>query len=172
LRFRSQHADAPHAAGLLCVRRKWPRRRASEPAMNWRPSLDNLVGSGQQRFRYGEAESLGGLEDDDEFELGRLLDRVGDDFSHRVLIEAAQGWFLADRRDQKTGVKVAYYDQHVLNQQRAYQIVCLMVGADGDIANETKLPEERRDRLQQRRVLMGYGAQAASALRRPAENRN
>jgi hypothetical protein len=77
------------------------------------------------------------------------LIRVGDEFSHRVLTEAAKGWFLADRRDQKTGVKVAYYDEHGLNQQRAYQIVCLMVGSDdekfNDLAKETKLPEERRD---------------------------
>jgi hypothetical protein len=38
---------------------------------------------------------------------------------------------------------VAYYDEHGLNQQRAYQIVCLMVGFNGekfkDLAKETKL---------------------------------
>jgi hypothetical protein len=37
--------------------------------------LDHLVGGGQQRFRDGEAERLGGFEVDDEFELGRLHDR-------------------------------------------------------------------------------------------------
>ena len=56
---------------------------------------------------------------------------------------------MADRRDQKSGDKVAYYDEHGLNQQRAYQIVCFMVGSDEekfkDLATETKLPEERQD---------------------------
>jgi hypothetical protein len=28
---------------------------------------------------------------------------------------------MADRRDQKTSDKVAYYDEHGLDQQRAYQ---------------------------------------------------
>jgi hypothetical protein len=92
---------------------------------------------------------VGRMEDAaDSFAALRLL-RVGDHFSDRVLTGAAKGWFLADRRDQKTGVKVTYYDQHGLNQQRAYQIVCLMVGLGDqkfdDLANETKLPEERRD---------------------------
>jgi hypothetical protein len=84
----------------------------------------------------------------DSFAALRLI-RVGTDFSTRVLTEAAKGWFLAARRDQKTGHKVAYYDRHGLSQQRAYQIVCLMVGADDekfrDLANETKLPQERQE---------------------------
>ena len=92
---------------------------------------------------------LGKMEDAaDTFAALRLI-RLGSDFSHRVLINAAKGWFLADRRDQETGNKVAFYDEHGLNQQRANQIVCLMVGSDDekfkDLAKETKLPEERQD---------------------------
>jgi hypothetical protein len=92
---------------------------------------------------------LGKMEDAaDTFATLRLI-RVGSDFSRRVLANAAKGWFLADRRDRKTGDKVEYYDEHGLNQQRAYQIVCLMVGSDDekfkDLAQDTKLPEDRQD---------------------------
>jgi hypothetical protein len=92
---------------------------------------------------------LGRMEDAADTYAALRLIRSGSNFSHRVLTEAAEGWFMADRRDQKTGDKVAYYDEHGLNQQRAYQIVCLMVGWDDtkfkDLAKETKLPEERQD---------------------------
>ena len=92
---------------------------------------------------------LGKMEDAaDTFAALRLI-RVGSDFSRRVLTDAAEGWFMADRRDRKTQDEVAYYDEHGLNKQRAYQIVCLMVGFDGekfkDLAKETKLPQERQD---------------------------
>ena len=41
----------------------------------WRlPSLDDLVGGGEQRRRQGEAEHPGGLGVDDEFEPGGLHD--------------------------------------------------------------------------------------------------
>jgi hypothetical protein len=77
------------------------------------------------------------------------LIRIGSEFSHRVLAEAAKGWFLADRRDERTGDTVAFYDEHGLNQQRAYQIVCFMVGSDEnkfkDVAAETKLPKGRQE---------------------------
>lgn len=73
-----------------------------------------------------------------------------DEFSHRVLTEAATGWFYADRRDRMEKTPVTYYDEHGLNQQRAYQIVCYMVGSDPEkfaaLADEAGLPKERRTR--------------------------
>ena len=73
---------------------------------------------------------------------------IGTNFSQRVLADAAKGWFLSDRRDRQTGEKPLFYDEHNLNQQRAYQIVCLMVGSDPekfkDLADETKMPESRQ----------------------------
>jgi hypothetical protein len=91
---------------------------------------------------------LGRMEDAaDTFAVFMLL-QMGSDFSHRALIDAAEGWFFAARRDQKTGQRVAYYSEHGLNEQRAYQIVCIMVGSDAekfrDLADETNLPEDRR----------------------------
>jgi Putative metallopeptidase len=77
------------------------------------------------------------------------LIKIGSNFTHQVLTEAARGWFLADRRDRETDDSVAFYDEHGLNQQRAYQIVCFMVGSDEekfkDLATMTKLPKERQD---------------------------
>jgi hypothetical protein len=77
------------------------------------------------------------------------LIKIGSNFTDQVLSEAARGWFLDDRRDRATNETVAFYDEHGLDRQRAYQIVCLMVGSDEnkfkDIATETKLPKERQD---------------------------
>ena len=89
---------------------------------------------------------LGGEEDAaDSFAIITGL-TIGTAFSHRVLVEAARGWFLTDRRETKEGEPLACYDEHGLNKQRAYQIVCLMVGSDPtefkDLAEETKLPED------------------------------
>ena len=79
--------------------------------------------------------------------------RVGHAFSHGVLVAAAKGWFLSDRQDRKEGYQITYYDRHGLNLQRAYQIVCLMVGSDPgmfkDLADESKLPQDRRSSCQE-----------------------
>jgi hypothetical protein len=74
--------------------------------------------------------------------------KVGSSFSDRVLVEAAKGWYLADLRDKSTGEKPEYYGEHAMNLQRAYQIVCMMVGSNPEkfkeLAEITKLPEERQ----------------------------
>src|SRR6267142_787496 len=45
------------------------------PGRYFPPLLDHLVGSGEDRWRHGEAEGLGSLEIDDQLECRRLLDR-------------------------------------------------------------------------------------------------
>jgi hypothetical protein len=90
-----------------------------------------------------------GREEDaaDTYAAIRLLN-IGTSFSQHELAEAAQGWFLNDRRDQETAEKPLYYDEHNLNQQRAYQILCLMVGSDPDkfkgLADQMRMPETRQ----------------------------
>ena len=90
-----------------------------------------------------------GREEDaaDEFAVLRML-WVGTALTHRVLTDATKGWFFSARRDRKEGEPLAFYDEHSLDQQRAYHIVCLTVGHDPnqmvDLANEMKLPADRR----------------------------
>ena len=84
----------------------------------------------------------------DSFAIITML-KIGTAFSQRVLIESARGYYFNDRRDKEQGEKLAFYDEHGLNLQRAYQIVCFLVGSDPvkfkELATETKLPEERQE---------------------------
>ena len=74
---------------------------------------------------------------------------IGTSFSQRVLMDASEGWFLNGRRDQQTGTEPLYFGEHNLSQQRAYQIVCLMVGSDPakfmSLTDETKMPQSRQE---------------------------
>jgi hypothetical protein len=69
-------------------------------------------------------------------------------FADRVVVNAARGWFLSDQRDRGEGVPTAFYDEHGIDVQRAYNIVCLLVGGQPEkfagLAKEVKLPEERQ----------------------------
>jgi hypothetical protein len=84
----------------------------------------------------------------DAFATLRLL-RIGSDFSQRVLAESAKNWFLAARRDQETGAELVYYGEHSLSEQRAFQVVCLMVGSDPtkfkSLADKAQMPPERQE---------------------------
>jgi hypothetical protein len=83
----------------------------------------------------------------DGFAVTRLI-KLDNTFTDGVLDAAAKGWFMSDRRDKKTGDTVPFYDEHGLDLQRAYQIVCLMIGSGQDkyqsLADETKLPKDRQ----------------------------
>jgi hypothetical protein len=65
----------------------------------------------------------------DMFAATRLI-KFDNDFTDGALDAAARGWFMTDRRDTKNGDQVPYYDEHGLDQQRAYQIVCLKLPKD------------------------------------------
>jgi Putative metallopeptidase len=91
-----------------------------------------------------------GQEEDaaDQFGIFTGLNVVANEYSLRVLVNASRGWFLSARRDRKAGEPLDYYGRHGLDEQRAYHIVCLMVGSDPvkfkAVADEAKLPESRR----------------------------
>jgi Putative metallopeptidase len=78
--------------------------------------------------------------------------KMASEFSHGVLIQAAKGWFLSAERDERQGNRLAFHDEHGLDRQRAYQIVCLMVGSDpekfGELADLVKMPDERQGTCQ------------------------
>ena len=71
-----------------------------------------------------------------------------DAFADRVLANAALGWFFSDRRGRRRGDKPDYYDEHGLDLQRAYGVVCLMVGSNmtkfAGVATAAKLPAQRQ----------------------------
>lgn len=74
--------------------------------------------------------------------------KMGNAFALGVLENTAAGWFLSDQRNRSNGIHLAFFDQHGLDQQRAYNIVCLMVGSDIEkfrsLANRVGMPEARQ----------------------------
>jgi len=84
----------------------------------------------------------------DDFTVLTVLELGKKDFSDRVLIEAAKGWFTSARGEKTARSMPNYYDRHGLNIRRAYRIACLMVGADPArfqaLAEETSLPGQMR----------------------------
>jgi hypothetical protein len=91
-----------------------------------------------------------GREEDaaDSFAITTAL-KIGTVVSERVLIEAAKGLILSTKRAKKEGDAPAFYDEHGLDPQRAYNVVCFMVGSNPEkykqLATDTKLPEERQE---------------------------
>jgi len=69
--------------------------------------------------------------------------------SERVLEAQIKGLMFSTKRDKKEGEKLAFYDEHSLDPQRAYTIVCYLYGSNPEkykqLATDTKLPEERRE---------------------------
>jgi hypothetical protein len=75
--------------------------------------------------------------------------KMANAFQDRVVVNAARGWFLSNLRAKKEGIPTIFYDEHGLDLQRAYNIVCLLVGGAPDkfmkLAQEAKLPKQRQD---------------------------
>ena len=94
-----------------------------------------------------------GREEDAADQLATVMAlKMADSFADRVVVNAARGWFLGDQRDRRAGVPTIFYDEHGMDLQRAYHIVCLLVGGAPEkfrgLADEVKLPKERQHTCQ------------------------
>ncbi len=79
-----------------------------------------------------------------------MLLRAETEQTDNVLIDSAYGWFLSsENADTEVYSDDELYGEHNLDIQRAFQIVCLMVGKDpdvfGEIANEVGLDKDRQE---------------------------
>lgn len=78
-----------------------------------------------------------------------MLLEARDETLDKALTDAADGWFLSDQQASANGADYAFWDEHSLDQQRAYSMVCFMVGQDPEgfkeFADSVELPEERRE---------------------------
>ena len=93
--------------------------------------------------------TLGGAEQAaDDFAALTALNLGEKNFSDRILIEAAKGWFTNIRREKRARGMPGYYERHGFSMRRAYRIICLMVGADPArfkvLAEEATLPKNLR----------------------------
>ncbi|MGB9370256.1 MAG: DUF4344 domain-containing metallopeptidase [Xanthobacteraceae bacterium] len=94
-----------------------------------------------------------GREEDaaDSFAVVYLL-KIGNHFSDDSLIQSSRGWFLSDRRAKKQKTPMVFFDAHGLDRQRAYNIVCMMVGGNPEkfskAADLAKMPAERQGNCQ------------------------
>lgn len=67
-----------------------------------------------------------------------LLEFDESEDSYDALIDAADGWYFNAVNSTGSGVDdFSYYDEHSLDIQRAYAMVCMMVGKDPEAFGET-----------------------------------
>jgi hypothetical protein len=69
-------------------------------------------------------------------------------YSERILTDAAKAWFLSAYRSKRAGRALRFYGEHGLDRQRAFNVICMMVGSDPDrfkpLAKEVRLPQWRQ----------------------------
>jgi Putative metallopeptidase len=88
-----------------------------------------------------------GREEDGADRLATLLMTPEHGDSPDYLNAAMQGWFVEASRTPLE--EISWWDEHGTNEQRGFQIACLLFGADpdefGSIAEAVSLPEDRRE---------------------------
>jgi len=75
-----------------------------------------------------------------------MLEAEDDDFD-TAMMDAANGWFMSAQAGEEEGAEPAYWDEHGLDQQRAYSMVCMMLGKNldkfKDFAKDVEYPDDR-----------------------------
>lgn len=67
-----------------------------------------------------------------------LLNDEDQDYAFNALIDASDGWYFNAVKSTGSGIEeLSYLDDHSLDIQRAYAMVCLMVGHNPDAFGET-----------------------------------
>jgi hypothetical protein len=97
-----------------------------------------------------------------------LMHQVWDEESATTLVYGTANafWLYANEAEQQ-GYETAYWDEHSLDMQRYYNLVCLFYGADPDLreddAVELELPEGRAERCPEEYALAeeSWGAMLA-----------
>jgi Putative metallopeptidase len=89
---------------------------------------------------------------------------VGNNLTQNVVVDAARGLMRLAERDASLGQPPVFFDEHRLDQQRAYQIVCLMVGSNPQRFRE--LSERAKLTAEQQETCVDVHAQAQTAWSR------
>ncbi|MBR0555840.1 hypothetical protein J5J10_09125 [Ciceribacter sp. L1K23] len=78
-----------------------------------------------------------------------LMLELRDENFDRMITDSADGWFLSSDRAEEAGEELAFWDSHGLDRQRAYQMICMMVGHDAEgfkeFADSMDFPDDRRE---------------------------
>ncbi len=98
---------------------------------------------------------VAGREEDAADRLATLMMTPEDkDEDPSYLVGAMRGWFLT--ADETPLAEIEWWDEHGTDQQRGYQIACLLFGADPqrfqDVADAAELPEERRETCEEESI--------------------
>ena len=78
-----------------------------------------------------------------------LLEAEDTESFGQAMKDATWGWFKSGQESEDRGDDPAYWDEHALDQQRAYAMVCMMLGKDEaaykDFAESVEYPKDRID---------------------------
>ncbi|KKC34622.1 DUF4344 domain-containing metallopeptidase [Devosia psychrophila] len=140
-------------AGAVQAQELTKHQRAEQRRFAYNNSLFVLYHEvGHLLFHKLELPVLGREEDAADNVATWTLLRQGTPKADQALKDAARGWILSGIAYNSGGTEGDYAAAHSLDKQRAYQIVCLMIGMDATafrpVANEYRLDSDRQKSCQ------------------------